>query len=126
MHHADAPTRAVFEDLKSVLGLPFVNTDYRALARWPTYFACAWLDLRPKINTEAYRSICTAIHESAVGLTLEALPNPGALNGEVLRAAAARDASIEEVLNVCRLFQWLLSGLVTNVAYFREQLSLRK
>lgn len=40
-HHADAPTRAVYDDIKATLGLPFVNTDYRALARWPSYFAAA-------------------------------------------------------------------------------------
>ena len=45
-HHADAPTRALYEDVKATLGLPFVNTDYRALARWPSYFALAWKDLK--------------------------------------------------------------------------------
>ena len=32
-HHADPDTRAVFDDVKSTRGLPFVNTDYRALSR---------------------------------------------------------------------------------------------
>jgi hypothetical protein len=30
-HHADASTRLVFDDVKTALGLPFLNTDYRAL-----------------------------------------------------------------------------------------------
>ncbi len=38
-HHLDEPTRAVYEDIKNILQLPFVNTDYRAFARWPSYFA---------------------------------------------------------------------------------------
>ena len=38
-HHADQPTRDVYADVKRVLNLPFVNTDYRALARWPSYWA---------------------------------------------------------------------------------------
>lgn len=42
-HHADEPTRAVYRDIKTVLQLPFVNTDYRAFARWPSYFALAWI-----------------------------------------------------------------------------------
>jgi len=93
-HHADAPTRALYEELKAVLGLPFVNTD------------------------------CSAIHADAVAFVLEALPNPGRLSAATLRAAAARDdAGVDEILNVCRLFQWLLPGLVTNVAYFRKQLA---
>jgi hypothetical protein len=45
------------------------------------------------------------------------------LRGEALRAAARGDASPEgEVLSVVRLFQWLLPGLVANVAFFRAQL----
>jgi hypothetical protein len=52
-HRADAPTRAVYDDIKTTLGLPFVNTDYRALARWPSYFARAWNDLRPVVETPA-------------------------------------------------------------------------
>ena len=49
-HHADASTRLVFDDVKTALGLPFLNTDYRALARWPSYFALAWADLRPRLQ----------------------------------------------------------------------------
>ena len=52
----------------------------------------------------------------------EDLPNPGGLSSDVLRAAAEADASLEEVTQVCRLFQWLLPGLIVNVAYFRHQL----
>jgi hypothetical protein len=48
--------------------------------------------------------------------------NPGGLTSAALRAAAASDAPLEEVLAVCRLFQWLLPGLVANVAFFRHQL----
>jgi len=36
--------------------------------------------------------------------------------------ARMRDAPLEEVLQMSRLFQWLLPGLVTNIAYFRAQL----
>jgi hypothetical protein len=100
MHHADQDTRALYEDIKATLGLPFVNTDYRALARWPSYFALAWRDLKPG----------------------DLLPNPAALTSEVLRNAAHSDGKPDEILQVTRLFQWLLPGLVTNVAFFRAQL----
>ncbi len=121
-HHADASTRAVYEDIKATLGLPFVNTDYRALARWPSYFALAWNDLRPNIATATYREALERVHSVAVDLMRE-VPNPGALNPETLRAAAAQDGPQDEILSVVQLFQWLLPGLVVNVAYFRSQLS---
>lgn len=123
-HHADAPTQAVYADVKATLGLPFVNTDYRALARWPSYFALAWGDLKPVVRSAPHEAICRAVHAQALQ-AVRRLPNPGALDGERLRAAAARDAPVAEVVQMARLFQWLLPGLVTNVAFFRQQLAPR-
>lgn len=121
-HHADAPTRALYEDLKATLGLPFVNTDYRALARWPSYFALAWGDLRPVVRGAAHEALCAAVHAQALQAVRHVLPNPGGLDSARLREAAARDAPVAEVVQMSRLFQWLLPGLVTNVAFFRQQL----
>jgi hypothetical protein len=121
-HHADADTRAVYEDIKAVLGLPFVNTDYRALARWPSYWQAAWADLRPKLMAPDTDPICDELHQRCVGLVRDSLPNPGGLTSDALIKAAKQDAPLEEIIAVCRLFQWLLPGLVTNVAYLRAQL----
>ncbi len=121
-HHADAPTRAVYEDVKRRLGLPFVNTDYRALARWPSYWALAWTDLGAVAGGNDHEALCQAYHGRCVEQAARELPNPGALTAEALRAAAAADAPFEELRDVCRLFQWLLPGLVTNVAFLRAQL----
>ncbi len=121
-HHADAPTQAVYQDVKSVLDLPFVNTDYRAFARWPSYFALAWSDLRERAGTPAHEAICRAIHDRAAALVAEDLPNPGKLSADALRRAAEADAGLDEVRQAVRLFQWLLPGLIVNVAYLRHQL----
>jgi hypothetical protein len=123
-HHADAPTREVYEDVKRTLGLPFVNTDYRALARWPSYFALAWKDLEPAVSVPGHEALCVEIHRRAVGFANKELPNPGGLSSATLRAAAERDAPLDEILQVARLFQWLLPGLVANVAFLRAQLSV--
>lgn len=120
-HHADTPTIAVYDDIQATLGLPFVNTDYRALARWPSYFALAWADLKRVIVTPDYEPSVAAVHGEAVRLA-KALPNPGGLSAEVLREAALADAPSGEVEEVVGLFQWLLPGLVTNVAGFQKQL----
>lgn len=120
-HHADAPTAAVYGDIKDTLGLPFVNTDYRALARWPSYFARAWTDLHDKIDSPDYESIVRSVHVFAIE-RWKTLPLPGRLSTASLRAAAERDAPLDEVLAVVRLFQWLLPGLAVNVACFRAQL----
>ncbi|MEX0960188.1 MAG: hypothetical protein WDZ63_12940 [Burkholderiales bacterium] len=121
-HHAETGTRAVYGDVRATLGLPFVNTDYRAFARWPSYFALAWSDLKPVVSTPEYEAICDVIHRRAVDAVTRELPNPGHLQGGRLRAAAERDCTLDEVLQVSRLFQWLLPGLVANVAFLRAQL----
>lgn len=120
-HHADAPTVAVYDDIKAQLGLPFVNTDYRALSRWPSYFSLAWGDLREKVISPEYESTVRSVHDFAVD-RMFSLPNPGKLTSQALKDAAAKDASIEEITHVVHLFHWLLPGLITNVAYFRAQL----
>ncbi len=122
-HHADHDTRIVYDDIKHTLGLPFVNTDYRALARWPSYFALAWRELKAVIDTPAHAGICAEVHAHADHLIGELLPNPGGLTADALRAAAQRDGNADEILQVVRLFQWLLPGLVTNVAFLRAQLA---
>ena len=120
-HHVDAPTRAVFADLKAALGLPFVNTDYRALARWPSYFAMAWADLRPHLGGGAHEAVCALYHRRAIEL-VASLPNPGGLTAAALRDAAAADDAAA-CLAVVQLFQHLHAGLMTNVAFFRHQLA---
>lgn len=120
-HHADAPTVQVYQDVRQTLGLPFVNTDYRALARWPSYFRMAWADLRPVIATPAYDQTLERIHERFIVAALR-VPNPTAATAEQLRNAAAQAAPASEVLAMVQLFQWLLPGLIANVAFFRAQL----
>ncbi len=125
-HHADAGTREVYQDIMHTLGLPFVNTDYRALARWPSYFALAWNGLKPVVRTSEHAAICMEVHRQANQLMGAVLPNPGGLTATALRKAAERDGDPDEILQVARLFQWLLPGLVTNVAFFRAQLSAQE
>ncbi|MHA1537223.1 MAG: hypothetical protein ACTSUD_06685 [Alphaproteobacteria bacterium] len=120
-HHGDAPSKALYEDIKRTLGLPFVNTDYRAFARWPSYFALAWGDLKPCLAGAGHEAIGQGLHERALGFAA-AFPNPGGLTSQALIAAAKRDAPLAEIIGMAKLFFYLLPGLVTNVAFFRHQL----
>ncbi|WP_375505870.1 SDR family NAD(P)-dependent oxidoreductase [uncultured Nostoc sp.] len=36
----------VYQDIKQTLGVPIVNSDYQALARWPVFFLAAWSDIK--------------------------------------------------------------------------------
>lgn len=121
-HHADAPTRALYEDVKATLGLPFVNTDYRAFARWPSYWAEAWPDLKAAVGHADYEAINADYHALLCRGVLEGLPNPEGLTAAALREAAAADAPLDTLIDEVRLFQWLIPGLAINVAFLRAQL----
>ena len=101
--------------------LPFVNTDYRAFARWPSYFSMAWADLKGAVQGPDYADTLQTVHTHAVDLA-SSLPNPSNASPDILRSAADKDANVPEVLAVVQLFQWLLPGLATNVAFLRHQL----
>ena len=75
-----------------------------------------------KAGTPAHEAVCQSCHDRVAELATDILPNPGGLSSDALRQAAEADAALDEVIEMCRLFQWLLSGLITNVAYFRHQL----
>ena len=120
-HHAEGSTKALYEDIKEQLRLPFVNTDYRALARWPTYFTSAWHALRPHVQTPEYEGAVAEIHHLLVEFSAT-LPNPNGLTCAALCQAALDDGAPDDIRRMVELFQWLLPGLILNVACFRAQL----
>ncbi|NRG19132.1 hypothetical protein HPQ64_15680 [Rhizobiales bacterium] len=120
-HHADPTIASLYADIRATLGLPFVNTDYRAFARWPSYFVPAWTDLKKAISGPNYERRVARVHDRAVHLAAS-LPNNTRVTARELRAAADADATADEVLSVVRLFQWLLPGLAVNVGFLRGQL----
>lgn len=121
-HHASPYLQSVYARIKAANRLPFINSDYRALARWPSYFSAAWDALEPEIGTPKHEALCVAVHEKAVEI-VDRLPNPANLNPETVRGAAETDSDLLEVRDVCRLFQNLLPGLTLNVAVFKAQLA---
>ncbi|MEL6375329.1 MAG: hypothetical protein AAFR04_15335 [Pseudomonadota bacterium] len=122
-HHVLGDHAALYDDIKRTIGLPFVNTDYRCLARWPRYFQHAWSDLRPHIGTDAYERAAQAVHDDIVATSL-ALPNVGGLDADAVCAGAREDhaGDMHPTLAVTQLFTWLLPGLMLNVAFWRAQL----
>lgn len=112
--------QALYADIRGTLGLPFINTDYRAFARWPSYFDLAWKDIKPAIQSDDYESATSRIHRKAISLALS-LPNTSQVSATQLQNAAETDADLQEILSVVQLFQWLLPGLALNVALLREQ-----
>ena len=110
-----------YKSIKTNLGLPFVNTDYRAFARWPSYFILAWDKFLPYLLSNEYEKRVSEIHKFIIKEVL-LLPNPNKIRSNEVIAAAKKDKKFDEIKNVVNLFQWLLPGLITNVAFMREQI----
>lgn len=117
-HHALGGLKTVYEDIKATLGLPFVNSDYKAMGRWPSYLALAWGDLKPSIDSDPYTLIRQAIHEQALA-AVEGLPHAYLVDRAEAIAVGLTDEQVDELMKVIGLFQWLLSGLILNVTYFK-------
>lgn len=117
-HHALGGLKTVYEDIKATLGLPFVNSDYKAMGRWPSYLALAWGDLKPSIDSDPYTLIRQVIHEQALA-TVEGLPHAYLVDRAQAIAEGLTDEQADELMKVISLFQWLLSGLILNVTYFK-------
>lgn len=117
-HHALAGLREVYEDIKSTLDLPFVNSDYKAMGRWPSYLALAWNDLKPRIDSDAYAQIRQAIHTQALA-AVEDLPYAYCVDAARAITVGLTEEDVSELKQVIALFQWLLSGLILNVTHFK-------
>ncbi len=78
--------RAIYDDIMATLGMPFVNTSWRALARWPSYFNLAWSDLKSSTTTATYKALADRIFARALELASR-LPNPGGSTTEALQQA---------------------------------------
>lgn len=122
-HHADKSLKELYKLIKEKLGLSFLNTDYRAFARWPSYFTMSWKYFLPILISKAYEEKVLEIHEFIIKETL-LLPNPDKINSIKIINAAKKDKKLSEIKRVVDLFQWLLPGLITNVAFMRQQIKL--
>ncbi len=120
-HHADNSLKELYKSIKTNLGLPFLNTDYRAFARWPSYFVMAWKNFLPALLSNKYEEKILEVHNFIIKETL-LLPNPYKIKSTQIIDAAKKDKKFHEIKKVVSLFQWLLPGLITNVAFMREQI----
>ena len=74
------------------------------------------------VQTPEYELAVAEIHDLLVELAAK-LPNPNGLTSAALRQAAINDGSLDEIRRTVELFQWLLPGLILNIACFRGQLA---
>lgn len=111
---ASAPVRRIYDEIKSRIGVPVVNTAYRALARWPDFLTQYWSNLRPLIESPLYVESLYGVRDTAMALARE-LPAALDLTLPRLEQAGIADEAIAEMQRVTQLFLRVLSGLLLNV-----------
>jgi hypothetical protein len=75
----DETVREVFQDIKTTLDLPNINSDYRTLALWPAYLTAAWTQLKRKIEHNEYRDASVRLRDLSHSLA-RPLPYPVTLD----------------------------------------------
>lgn len=121
-HHALGGLQAVYDNIKKKLDLPFVNSDYKAMGRWPSYLQLAWQGLEPHIDSAPYVRIRQDIHEQALA-AVDSLPYEYMADKARAIALGLSEDAVFELARVITLFQWLLSGLIINVTWFKQALA---
>ena len=95
-HHANKSLKEIYKSIKSNLGLPFLNSDYRAFARWPSYFEMAWKSFLPALLSSKYEKKVLEIRNFIIKEVL-LLPNPNKIKSIQFINAAKKDKKLDEI-----------------------------
>ncbi len=112
---APAPIRRRYNEIRKVLGLPYVCPEFEAMARWPVFLDAYWQFLKGLIESPLYSDCRYALRTSAWNLAGE-LPGPLELTFDQLTQAGLSQDEIASVGRILELFVTSLSGNLLNVA----------
>ncbi len=121
-HHANTNLKVLYNTIMSKLNIPILNTDYRALARWPSYLNLSWNKLEQQIKLNKYKVLQNDIHNYTVKIALSLGIHREFRLNDIKKSMGTLNEK-ENITNTVRLFQWLLPSLVINIAFFRYQLN---
>ena len=113
----DAPlrVRTVYEEIKSVTGMPFVSLDFRAMAAFPEWFEIWWRHAKPALQSPRYATLRREVEDAAVNAA-RLLPYTLNLRDEALARA---EISVDERARIARVndvFCEMLPGVVIGTA----------
>ena len=119
----DAPprVRAIYDDMMATLGLPFIETEYRAMASYPDWLEVWWRDCKPLAQEERYRSLGAELGREAAQCATQ-LPHRLQLNDSLLESNEVDEARRAELRRGTAIFGQTLPGLLINVEIARRGL----
>lgn len=113
--NAEESTDRILDEIRRALDLPYLNTEYRELARWPEFLKAYWELLKGVVQSPLYCECQYGVRETAWALARE-LPGPIEMSLDQLTEAGMTQGSIASVGRILELFVKNLSGLALNMA----------
>ncbi len=119
----DAPprVRSIYDDMKETLGLPFIETEYRAMASYPDWLEVWWKDCKPRAQEPRYRELATDLARTGAQCA-HALPHRLYLSEQLIASCDLDESKLAELERVNRAFVQLLPGLIINMEIARRGL----
>jgi len=119
----DAPprVRAIYEDMRATLHLPFIETEYKAMASYPDWLEVWWKDCKPKVADPRYERLTHAIASAATEAS-KSLPHGLFMSVDLLERSDIDEGKRKELKRVTGTFVRLLPGLMINVELARRGL----
>ena len=112
---APNPIRKLFEDIKRTTAMPWVSTDFLAMARWPEFLAAYWQVMKPLVQSPIYSESASAVCDTAWELTRE-LPVMLELTCDQLTDAGMEDEDVGACVRLIEMFVKKLSGMALNIS----------
>ena len=122
----DAPprVRAIYDDMKSTLGLSFIETEYRAMASYPDWLEVWWRDCRPVCESDGYRTLGAELARAAASAATM-LPHRLLLSESLLESCELEGEQLTGLQRTTAMFAQTLPGLMVNVEIARRGLAER-
>ncbi len=112
----------VYQDIKQTLGVPIVNSDYQALARWPAFFLAAWEDIKLWRERPEYQQLVQDVMQKG-----EAAANhlhPAVWIGErEVRDILDHPEDFQQIQQMVQTFKNILPELMVQNALFHVSLA---
>lgn len=110
--------RAIYEEIRSTLDVPIVNTDYMTVANWPGFLRLAWNDLLQFTDNPLYEDG----KETLFGFSYQAADRfayPVKMGPDEMESVGVQEEDFDAIEDMIRLFARLIPGLVLNVVEMR-------
>jgi NAD(P)-dependent dehydrogenase (short-subunit alcohol dehydrogenase family) len=117
-----AEMQQVYRDIKQTLGVPIVNSDYQALARWSAFFLPAWEDIKLWRERPEYQLLKQDIVRRAENAANRLCPAV-AIGEREVRDRLDNPEDFERIQQTVQMFKDVLPELIVQDALFHMGLA---